>query len=162
MKKIVIIRHAKAEDQNSSLDDYDRTLTKRGIEDATFIGNFLNNKGLIPDLITSSPSTRTMETSEIIAKEVSYDKAIIPNQYIYEAYVTMLQEIISFIHDDNEIVFLVGHNPGVSTLAYMLCELKESIPSSAVVEIDFNCDSWLEVSRENSTLISYDFPKKLQ
>jgi phosphohistidine phosphatase len=162
MKKLVIIRHAKSDWDDTSLDDYDRTLNERGLKDAPFIGKFLYKKGLIPDFMLSSPATRAITTAELIAKEVGYQKAITPNQYIYEAYVNTLQEIVSFIHDDNDTVFLVGHNPGVSSLAYMLSDLKESISTCATVEIDFDCDSWMDVSRENSTLISYDFPKKLK
>lgn len=161
MKKLVIIRHAKSDWEDTSLDDYDRPLNQRGLKDAPFIGKFLKEKSLIPDEIISSPATRAITTAELIAKEVGYEKAITPNQYIYEAYVNTMQEIVSFIRDDNNTVFLVGHNPGVSALAYMLSDLKESIPTCAVVEIEFDCDSWMEVSRENSTLISYESPKKL-
>jgi len=162
MKKLVIIRHAKSDWEDTSLDDYDRPLNERGLKDATFMGKHLKEKGLVPDLIMSSPALRAITTAEFIAKEIGYEKAITPNQYIYEAYVNTLQEVVSFIHDANDTVFLVGHNPGVSALAYMLSELKQSVPTCATVEIDFDCDSWMDVSRENSTLVSYDFPKKLK
>ena len=162
MKKLVIIRHAKSDWEDTTIDDYDRPLNDRGFSDAPFMGQFFKKRGLVPDLIMCSPALRAIKTAELIAKEVDYDKIICPNQYIYEAYVNTLQDIVSFINDDNETVFLVGHNPGVSALAYMLSELKESVPTCATVEIDFDCDSWMEVSKSNSTLISYDFPKKLK
>jgi len=162
MKKLVIIRHAKSDWEDSSLDDYDRPLNKRGLCDAPFMGKYLHDKGLKPDLIMSSPAVRAVNTAELIAKEINYDKIISPNQYIYEAFINTLQDIVSFIHDDNDTVFLVGHNPGVSALAYTLCDLKENLPTCAIVEIDFECDSWMEVSKGNSTLVSYDFPKKLK
>ena len=137
MKKLVIIRHAKAEVNDGSIDDFDRDLNERGFKDALFMGTFLKDKNLIPDLIMSSPAKRAMMTADLIAKEVKYEKSIFPNNYIYEAYVDALQEIVSYIHDDNDTVFLIGHNPGVSALAYMLCDLKESIPTCATVEIAF-------------------------
>jgi phosphohistidine phosphatase len=160
MRKLVIIRHAKSDWEDKNLDDFERPLNTRGLKNAPFMGKFLKEKKLTPDLIISSPATRAITTAEIIAKEVGYEKEITQNQYIYEAYVNTLQEIVSYIHDDNETVFLVGHNPGVSALAYMLSELKESIPTCATVEINFSVDSWMDVSRENGKLISYDFPKK--
>ncbi|MGB5866594.1 MAG: histidine phosphatase family protein [Arcobacteraceae bacterium] len=162
MKKLVIIRHAKSDWEDSSLDDFDRPLNTRGEENAPFMGKFLKEKSLLPDLIMSSPALRAISTAEIIAKEVGYTNEIMQNQYIYEAYVNTLQDIVSYIPDTNDVVFLVGHNPGVSALAYMLCDLKESIPTSATVEIDFDCDSWMNVSKENGKLISYDFPKKFK
>ena len=160
MKKLFIIRHAKSDWDNPALDDYDRPLNKRGETSAPFMGKVLAEKGIKPDLIISSPALRAMTTAQLIAKEVGYEKIITPNQYIYEAYVTALQEIVQYIYDDNDTVFLVGHNPGVSALAYMLCDLKESLPTSAVVEINFDCNSWMEASKENSKLISYEYPKK--
>jgi len=162
MKKLVIIRHAKSDWEDTSLDDYDRPLNERGLNDAPFMGKFLHEKGLKPDLVMCSPAVRAIKTAELIAKEVEYEKIICPNQYIYEAFVNTLQDIVSFIHDDNDTVFLVGHNPGVSALAYMLSELKQSVPTCSTIEIDFDCDSWMDVSKENSTLISYDSPKKLK
>jgi len=162
MKKLVIIRHGKSDWEDTTLDDYDRPLTGRGLTDAPFMGNFLHQKGLIPDIIMSSPALRAIQTAELIAKEVKYAKQIFPNQYIYEAYVNTLQEIVSYIHDDNDTVFLIGHNPGVSALAYMLCDLKESIPTCATVEIAFDTDSWITAPKENSTLISYDSPKTIK
>jgi len=159
MKKLVIIRGGKSKLQGDLIDDYDRPLTEEGLKEAHDVGKLLLNKGLLPDCIMSSPAFRAIETAKIISNEVNYEKTITPNQYIYEAYVNTLQELVSFIHDDNDVVFLVGHNPGVSALAYMLCELKESIAPCATVEIDFDCNSWMDVSKNNSKLISYDFPK---
>ena len=159
MKKLIIIRHAKSDWEDTSLDDFDRPLNKRGIKDAPLMGKILKGKGLYPDAIISSPALRAKTTAELIAKEIHYTKNITPNQYIYEAYVNMLLEIVNSLYDTDETVFLVGHNPGVSALAYMLCDLKENIPTCATVEIDFDCDSWMDVSKENATLISYDFPK---
>ncbi len=77
--------------------------------------------------VCSAPRSSALRTAKLIAKKVKCDKAITPNQYIYEAHVNTLQEIVEYIYDNNNTVFLVGHNPGVSTLAYMLCNLKESI-----------------------------------
>ena len=162
MKKLIIIRHAKSDWNDTALDDFDRPLNQRGIDNAPFMGKKLKEKKISPDLIISSPALRAITTAELIAKEVEYTDTIVQNQYIYEAYVNTLQDIVSYIPDTNDTVFLIGHNPGVSALAYMLCNLKESIPTSATVEIDFDCNSWMDVSKENGTLISYDFPKKFQ
>jgi phosphohistidine phosphatase len=162
MKKLVIIRHAKSDQDDSSMDDFDRPLNSRGLNDAILMGKFLKEKTILPNFIISSPAKRAITTAEIIGKEVKYEKIITPNQYIYEAYVNTLQEIVGYIDDSNDVVFLVGHNPGVSALSYMLSNIKESIPTCGTVEIDFNCDSWMDVSKSNSTLISYDFPEKIK
>jgi len=162
MKKLYIIRHAKSDWNDESLDDYDRPLNSRGLKDAPLMGKFLKSKNIKPDLIVSSPALRAITTAQLIAKEVDYEKAITPNQYIYEAYVTALQEIVEYLHDSNQSVFLVGHNPGVSALAYMLCDSKENFSTCAILEIEFSCNSWMDASKENSKIISYEYPKKIQ
>lgn len=160
MKKLYIMRHAKSDWNDESLDDYDRPLNKRGEKDAPFMAKLLKQKDAKLDLIISSPAKRAIQTANILAKQLNYTKAIQQNQYIYEAYVNTLQEIVSYIHDDHDIVALVGHNPGVSALAYMLSSSKESFATSAFIEITFEADSWMSVNKEHSKVLSYEFPKK--
>ena len=156
MKKLIIIRHAEAVNKDHFQDDFERPLTEKGREDASSIGKCLKEKNIFPNVILSSPAIRAISTAECIAKEIGYKKEIQQNQYIYEAYVHTLQEIIEYVEDTNDTVFLIGHNPSISALAYMLGDLKEIIPTSATVEINFNVTSWVDISKENHTLISYD------
>ena len=162
MKRLFIIRHAKSSWDDSTLDDFNRPLNERGLKSAPFMGKLLKEKNISPDAIISSPAKRTTQTAELIAKEIGFSKPITMNPYLYDAYVTTLQETISYIYDDNDTVFLVAHNPGVSALAYMYCDMKENLPTCAVVEIEFDCNSWMDVSKENARLVSYEYPKKYQ
>ena len=59
MKKLFIIRHAKSDWQDSTLDDYDRPLNKKGEKNAPFMGQLLKEKNIKPDIIISSPAKRT-------------------------------------------------------------------------------------------------------
>jgi phosphohistidine phosphatase len=160
MKKLFIIRHAKSDWDNPNLDDFDRPLNNRGLKAAPMMGQRLKTRNIMPDMILSSPASRAITTAQLIAKEIGFEKSITQNHYIYEAYVNSLQETVSYIHDENDTVFLVGHNPGVSALAYVLADFKEQLPTCAVVEIQFECHSWLDVSKDNASVISYDYPKK--
>ena len=71
MKEILLLRHAKSSWKNSSngqLNDIDRPLNKRGLEDATYIGIYLKKLDLFPDLILSSPALRTKQTVDLVKK----------------------------------------------------------------------------------------------
>lgn len=160
MKKLFIIRHAKSDWNDTSIDDFERPLNERGLQAAPLMGKRLKEKGILPDIILSSPASRALSTARLIAKEVGFTKPITQNHYIYEAFVNALEETVSYIHDDHQTAFLVGHNPGVSALAYVLSGLKEQLKTCAIVEISFDCNSWMNVNKDNATLISYDFPKK--
>ncbi|TLP36877.1 SixA phosphatase family protein [Arcobacter arenosus] len=162
MKKLFIIRHAKSDWSNPSLDDYDRPLSKRGKKNAPFMGKIIAKKDIVPDLIISSPAYRARETAKIIAEKVSYQEEILYNEYIYEASLKTLLEIINFIDDEYDDVFIFGHNPGLNMLAFYLIDFNENLPTCAVLEIEFDCESWREATKSNAKLISYEYPKKFK
>lgn len=75
MKKLYFIRHGLSE--HNVMNIYsgitDSLLTAKGRQQAKIAGKYA--KGLNIDLIVSSPLKRTIETAQIIAKELSYPKS---------------------------------------------------------------------------------------
>lgn len=160
MKKLYLIRHAKSDWSNSSLDDFDRPLNKRGKKNAPFMGKILRDKGIIPDLIISSPAYRARETARKIAKKLKYREEIMYNEYIYEASLKTILEIINFIEDEYDDVILVGHNPGLNMLAFYLVDFNDNLPTCGAIEIEFDCQTWREASKSNAKFVSFEYPKK--
>ena len=160
MKKLYLIRHAKSDWSNSSLDDFDRPLNNRGKKNAPFIGKILRTKNIHPDLIISSPAYRARETTRKIAKKINYKNEIMYNENIYEASLKTILEIVNFIDDEYDNVFIVGHNPGLNMLAFYLIDFNNNLPTSGVLEIEFNCKSWREVKKNNAKFVSFEYPKK--
>lgn len=160
MKKLYIIRHAKSDWSNPGLDDFDRPLNKRGKKNAPYMGELLRINGVLPDLIISSPAYRARETAKIIAQEVMYHKEIMYNEYIYEADLKTILDIVTFIEDENDNVFLIGHNPSINILAFYMVDFNENIPTCGIVEIEFDCDSWREIAKKNAKFVSFEYPKK--
>lgn len=159
MKKLYIIRHAKSSWKDSTLDDFDRPLNKRGKLDAPFMGTRLKEKNIMVDLIISSPALRAKTTAEIIAKKINYTKAILFKKDIYEVGTHAIKKILKKIDNDNNIVFLFGHNPDLNMLAEEYVDFDENIPTCGVVEIEFDCERWADISAINAKLISFDYPK---
>jgi len=160
MKKLFIIRHAKSDWSDLTLRDFARPLNKRGFKNAPFMGKQLKKLEVNPDLIISSPALRAITTAKLISKEINYTKEIQTDENIYEASLHALLDILNKLDDKNEQVFLVGHNPSLSFLVETLSGLDTDIPTCAVVQIDFDTDTWENISLKNSTLVSYDYPKK--
>ena len=69
MKSLLIIRHAKSDWDNSSLNDFDRPLNKRGKRDAPEMAKRLLGKKISIDAFVSSPALRAFTTCKIIAQE---------------------------------------------------------------------------------------------
>ncbi len=59
MKRLILLRHAKAIGQIAGLDDRDRTLADRGRSDAIRIGQFLREEDSVPQLVLCSTAMRT-------------------------------------------------------------------------------------------------------
>ncbi len=159
-KKLFIIRHAKSSWKDSSLDDFDRPLNKRGMLNAPFMGEKLKEKNVVPDIIISSPALRAKTTAKIIAKKVKYSKKIIFKKEIYDVGESAIHKILKKLDNENAVVFLFGHNPDLNMLAEEFVGFDENIPTCGVVEIAFNCEKWRDISSLNAEFISFDYPKR--
>lgn len=160
MKKLFIVRHAQKADEKLGQDDYDRELSEEGILAAKKMAQKLASKNINADLIVSSPASRTKATAEIFAQELNYDKSIMYNEVLYMAYVNELIETITYTFDTVDTMILIAHNPSLTALAITLVGFKEKILMGGVMEVEFNCNSWIDISKDNAKLISYDHPNK--
>jgi phosphohistidine phosphatase len=111
------------------------------------------------DLIVASPAVRTRHTAEIFASELGYNKTIMLNEVLYMAFVNELIETITYTYDTVDTMLLVGHNPSLTALAVTLLGFKEKFEEGAVMQIEFNCNSWIDIDKNNAKLISYTIPK---
>ncbi len=140
MKTLYILRHAKSSWNDPSLADFDRPLNERGLNAAPFIGEVMARKGVVADLIISSPAKRTMETA-VLVKEASGSNASIQyDERIYEASNQTLRLVISQIADKIESVLIVGHNPGMEGLINLLTGRVEPMPTAALAAIVLDID----------------------
>jgi len=161
MKQLVLIRHAKSSWSDPLLDDFDRPLNKRSLKDAPFMAKLLRKKGLKPDLIVSSASLRTKLTLEFFIKEFDYKGKLIFERSIYEAAYKNLLKIIKNVEKRYKTLFLVAHNPSLNDLAdFLLGNFEENIPTCGIVQIDFDVENWSDISKNNATLICFEYPKK--
>ncbi len=162
MKKLCIIRHAKSSWDEEHLSDFERPLSKRGKNDAPFMGKVLKEKGIHPDIILSSPAKRARKTALAIAAEVNFEKAITFEPSIYEADAKTLLALLTSLHKKYNTVFLVGHNPSLNDLAAHFLEFNENIVTCGIVEIDFTCKKWSDINPLNARLVSFIYPKQFR
>lgn len=158
MKKLYLVRHSTKEKRDHTIDDYDIKLSKEGIEKAKTMALEFAKKKPVIDLIVSSPAIRARETAHIFANKLNYNKPVLLNDILYNAFTNELLETISYTYDNVNTLLVVGHNPSLTALGVTLVGLKEKFEECAVMEIDFDCDSWLDISKDNAKLISYKLP----
>ncbi|MCF6288002.1 MAG: histidine phosphatase family protein [Proteobacteria bacterium] len=169
MKHLQILRHAKSSWRDVTLSDHDRPLNKRGKKAAPIMGKLLAGKAWHPQLIISSTAKRAYITAKIIAQEIHYDdNTICVTRDVYHASAVELLALIAQVNNDVARLMLVGHNPGLTSLANNLCDNNHyfaNIPTAGLVTLELDIDSWGQILRptiaDNVVLVGYDYPKSL-
>jgi phosphohistidine phosphatase len=118
MRRLVLLRHAKAVRPTPGLADFDRGLEPRGRVEAARAARLMADLELAPDLALVSPAKRTRETWSAMAETLparaeQFDGAL------YDAHTgTLLASIAA--HAEVEALLVVAHNPGLKDVARAL------------------------------------------
>jgi phosphohistidine phosphatase len=165
MKTLYLIRHAKSSWEDPTEDDFLRTLNHRGKKDAPKMAKRLKEKKVFPDVIISSPAIRAKLTCIEFAKVFGFSESKIKwEQRLYHAtedtILDVIQELEDHPHDQEEVVLLFGHNPGITLFANLL--FNESImnmPTCGIVGGHLNIKRWSDARPACGHLILKEFPK---
>jgi phosphohistidine phosphatase len=154
MKRLIIVRHAKTI-QHGYDQDYDRTLTDRGEDNADRISIEMAKVAIIPDLIISSPAVRTTQTTKIYAKNFGYPTGNV--RYEKKLYTGMqsgsFSRMLQELDDKHTTVMVVGHNPTVYYyMDYLLPDFSLDVPTCSTVVIDFDIDHWEDLTERSGKM----------
>ena len=166
MKRLLLLRHAKAEPATDPLVDIDRPLAERGERDARRIGERLRQQNLQPALILASPAARALRTAQLVAQTIEYPRdAIALDRRLYLAEPAAIVEIIAAQNDALETLLVVGHNPGLTELVHRLLPAfdVDDLPTCAVVGLDYGeAMAWQRIAGGAAALCYYDYPKNVR
>ena len=157
MKKLILVRHGRAEDPVPEISDFERSLTTKGKSISKLIARNLKEKESAMGTMISSPAFRALETAVIFAREYSVDpeKIIMKSNFYYKMNLYYLSEMLATIDNDIELITLFGHNPSISEIVNNLCKQGcHFMPKSGVVVISFNINKWVEI-KEHSGKLEY-------
>jgi len=161
MKKLTLIRHAKSSWDNPTLADFDRPLNARGERDLPALCLRIDEYSLRPEKILSSGAKRAEVTASAIADQLRLPldaMQILPE--LYDACYETLLHTLQNQHDSLRHIMLVGHNPGIEELGYLLThERLEKYPTCGMLHIHLSVTSWSELAESCGTKEIFDFPK---
>lgn len=169
MRRLILLRHTKS-DWPAGLVDRDRPLAPRGRRAAPLIGRLLVERGHIPDKVIVSTAERTLETWALASAGLVRLPAAALDARIYEAPADVLANVIRETGDDVSTLLLVGHNPGIETLAADLVahgpkdqrqRLARKYPTGGLAVIDCAVESWRDLAPGCGTLVSFTVPRDL-
>jgi phosphohistidine phosphatase len=167
MKILTLLRHAKSTWDDPVARDFDRPLNRRGRKAAHAIGAEMRRLGLAFDAVIASPALRVKET--LAETEASYGglRAAF-DQRLYLASTDTLLEIVRGADDAAGRLLLVGHNPGLESLAMELTRgggLREEAaikyPTATLAEIALPAERWREVAAGTGRLARFIRPRDL-
>jgi phosphohistidine phosphatase len=172
MKRLFLLRHAKAQPADGGTEDFDRTLMLSGMQDAGAMARYLRKNGHGVELILCSPAARTVQTAELMLHELNSEIEYRDALYLAEA-----GKILAAVRGAPAGVsslMVVGHNPGLEALATMLARepvrrkermrheaLEEKFPTCALAILDFDIGRWRDLVQGAGKLVDFVRPKDL-
>ncbi|SDS04270.1 SixA phosphatase family protein [Microterricola viridarii] len=159
MKTLILVRHAKSSWDEPSLVDEARPLNKRGRHDAPEMGRRLLARGVVPETILASPAVRARTTAELIALEIGAEDAVVIDHRLYATSASGMLAVIREQDDAIDSLMVVGHDPEMSDLAHRFSPLSPPMVTCAVLELQFDRDSWTGIEPSGLSSKHFDSPK---
>jgi phosphohistidine phosphatase len=161
-RRLTLVRHAKSDWGDASLEDIERPLNARGERDAPDMANRLVAARLRPTLMISSPAVRALATARAFAQAFGHPARCI--RQADEAYLASpegLLQVVRKLGGRARHVMVFGHNPGLSGFAASLTgdDRLGEVPTCAVVSLLVPLADWSQLAFGAARHDLYDFPK---
>lgn len=163
MKKLIFIRHGRAEDPAPEITDFERSLTLKGKVISKQMAQRFRGKENNPGIMMSSPAFRALETAYIFAAEFDIkpeDISIFSTLY-YGTTIRTLFDILAKVSDETDVITLFGHNPAFTEMPDRLCrEGCDFVTKTGIVCISFSIKTWSDLKLDSGKLEYFLKPEK--
>ena len=151
MKYILLLRHAKSSWDDPGLEDFDRPLSGRGLDDAPRMGKYLRKVGYRPEYIVSSTANRAKQTTQLCLEGMKRDESLV--KWEDGLYFESVNKYIQAIHQaplNTETIMLVGHNPLIEATATLLSGGRDRtafrVPTAGLVCLESYAVRWDDIN----------------
>ena len=114
------------------------------------------------DAVISSPAKRARRTAELVLKAANISLEPAFDERIYEAGLPRLLGIVSELDSSNNVVLLIGHNPGFEELVESLTGQPVALPTATLAAIDLGIDQWPDAQPRSGKLSALVTPRELK
>lgn len=172
LKRLFLLRHAKAQPADGGTEDFDRTLMLSGMQDGAAIARYLRKNDYRVEKIFCSSSARTTQTAELVLHEITAE--IEYRESLYLAEPAKILAAVRAAPASVSALMMVGHNPGLEESAALLARepvrskerarheaLEEKFPTCALAILDFDVGRWRDVMQGTGRLVDFVRPKDL-
>ncbi len=163
MKKIIFVRHGRAEDPVDTIPDFERSLTTRGKNVSEQMALMLRHKEIDPCIFVSSPAFRAYETALIFMRifEADKDKVVLKSSLYNKTSLKTFSEILKELPEGIDTVIFFGHNPEFTEIPdRMSKEGCDFLPKSGIACLSFKKDKWADTIHEKGKIEYFLKPEK--
>lgn len=169
-KRILLLRHAKADPGASGEADIDRALTTRGQAAAPVMGDYMGSAGWIPERVLCSAARRARETLEALWQGWPGQPPVQVENALYGASPDDLLARLRRLPEEEDSVLLVGHNPAVQQLALDLAgggdpepysAMRAKFPTAALAVLEAELAAWDDLGPGAADLNAFVRPRDL-
>jgi len=167
-RRLLLLRHAKAEPGDPEQGDHERALARRGRRDAKRVGAAMAKRGLAPDQVLCSSARRTRETLDRVLPHLPAGLALTVDRQLYLASPEEILARIALVEERVRCLLVVGHNPGIAALAEQLAgrgdsaalaRLRSKFPTGALAELEVDAPRWRDLAPGRATLAGFLTPR---
>lgn len=164
MLRLVLIRHAKSGWDDPLLSDHQRPLAPRGQDAAPKVGQWLAQRGIVPDEVLCSDARRTQETWALVAPALGDVKPTLVPALYHAGPDIILNRLRKAT---GRTVVIVGHNPGIGEFAGLILQQAprhpdfERFPTAATLIADCPFERWSEMEFGKASSVNFTVPRDL-
>lgn len=162
-RRLILTRHAKSAWDDPMTPDRERPINARGIRSSLGLGHWLHSRGYEPDEVLCSDALRTRETwAKVAAAPLEVTPKVEYLDRLYHAGPDVMLKVLG--RATGETVMMLGHNPGIGELAQMLVARAPvhpdfgRYPTAATLVVDFQIDSWADVTPGTGSVLDFFVP----
>tara|TARA_R110002073_G_scaffold72537_1_gene177777 strand:+ start:818902 stop:819405 length:504 start_codon:yes stop_codon:yes gene_type:complete len=159
MKTLYIVRHAKSSWEYEGINDIDRPLNQRGINDAYLISKVVQNAVKTPNVFVSSCANRALHTAMIFSYAFDFPLANLKvSKALYSFSDGYLIKTVKALDDGYKSAIVFSHDHGINTFVNKFgSKLIPHVPTCGVIGIKFKGDHWKDIKKGETFLV--EFPK---
>lgn len=159
-RTLILLRHAKAEHHGGVSDEL-RSLNPTGRRQAAHVGHGFAAAGLVPDVVLCSIAVRTRQTWDLVSAALDGRRHVEFSEDLYGAGISGVLDIVGGVPEDASTVLVLGHEPVMSGVAYVLAgpgsdpaalaRVSAGVPTGAYSVLRVT-DPWHRLERGGSVL----------
>ncbi len=169
VRRLVLLRHAKAEPAHEAATDAQRPLALKGRRQASRVGMALTAAGLVPDLALVSSSLRTRQTWDLARAHLDgVEAAVEVRDELYEASVADVLDLVRAVDPSVRSVLVLGHEPTMAaTAAYLagpgsddaaLAQVRVGVPTATYSVLESAEHPWSKWGKGAARLVHVGRP----